>query len=94
MDKNAKGEPFDTAQTADVLFAPDVTMVQGADGKKTYYLYPNDQTGYRNGLIAKSSRPDGPFEVCNWQKDNPNQVDGVLGFDPAVFVDDDGRIYG
>ena len=88
VDKNAKGEPFDTAQTADVLFAPDVTMVQGADGKKTYYLYPNDQTGYRNGLIAKSSRPDGPFEVCNWQKDNPNQVDGVLGFDPAVFVDD------
>ena len=54
VDKNAKGEPFDTAQTADVLFAPDVTMVQDADGKKTYYLYPNDQTGYRNGLIAKS----------------------------------------
>ena len=94
VDKNAKGEPFDTAKTADVLFAPDVTMVQGADGKKTYYLFPNDQTGYRNGLIAKSSRPDGPFEVCNWQKDNPNQVDGVLGFDPAVFVDDDGRVYG
>lgn len=94
VDKNAKGEPFDTARTADVLFAPDVTMVQGADGKKTYYLFPNDQTGYRNGLIAKSSRPDGPFEVCNWQKDNPNQVDGVLGFDPAVFVDDDGRVYG
>ena len=94
VDKNAKGEPFDTAQTADVLFAPDVTMVQDADGKKTYYLYPNDQTGYRNGLIAKSSRPDGPFEVCNWQKDDPNQVDGVLGFDPAVFVDDDGRVYG
>ena len=94
VDKNAKGEPFDTAKTADVLFAPDVTMVQGADGKKTYYLFPNDQTGYRNGLIAKSSRPGGPFEVCNWQKDNPNQVDGVLGFDPAVFVDDDGRVYG
>ncbi|MBO7592009.1 MAG: family 43 glycosylhydrolase, partial [Bacteroidaceae bacterium] len=24
----------------------------------------------------------------------PNQVDGVLQFDPAVFVDDDGRVYG
>ena len=94
VDKNAKGEPFDTAKTADVLFAPDVTLVTAADGKKTYYLFPNDQTGYRNGLIAKSSRPDGPFEVCNWQKDNPNQVDGILGFDPAVFVDDDGRVYG
>ena len=90
VDKNAKGEPMDSA---DVLFAPDVALVTGADGKKTYYLYPNDQTGYRNGLIAKSARPDGPFEVCNWSKDDPNQVDGVLRFDPGVLVDDDGRVY-
>ena len=94
VDKNAQGEPFDSAGTADVLFAPDVTMVTGPDGKKTYYLFPNDQTGGRNGLIAKSDRPDGPFEVCNWSKENPNLVDGVLQFDPAVFVDDDGRVYG
>ncbi|MBO7116349.1 MAG: family 43 glycosylhydrolase [Prevotella sp.] len=94
VDKNAKGEPFDSVGTADVLFAPDVTMTTDANGKKTYWLFPNDQTGYRNGLIAKSDRPDGPFEVCNWSKDNPNQVDGIYGFDPAVFVDDDGRIYG
>ena len=94
VDKNAKGESFDEKGTADVLFAPDVTMKTDANGKKTYYLFPNDQTGYRNGLIAKSDRPDGPFEVCNWNKDNPNQVDGVLQFDPAVFVDDDGRVYG
>ena len=94
VDKNANGEPFDSAGTADVLFAPDVTMVTGADGKKTYYLFPNDQAGGRNGLIAKSDRPNGPFEVCNWSKDNPNVADGVLQFDPAVFVDDDGRVYG
>ena len=94
VDKNAKGEPFDSAGTADVLFAPDVTLVTDANGKKTYYLFPNDQTGFRNGLIAKSDRPDGPFEVCNWNAENPNQVDGVLQFDPAVFVDDDGRVYG
>jgi len=94
VDKNAKGEPFDSVGTADVLFAPDVTMTTDSTGKKTYWLFPNDQTGYRNGLIAKSDRPDGPFEVCNWSKDNPNQVDGIYGFDPAVFVDDDGRIYG
>ena len=94
VDKNAKGEPFDSAETADVLFAPDVTMATEANGKKTYYLFPNDQTGFRNGLIAKSDRPDGPFEVCNWNAENPNQVDGVLQFDPAVFVDDDGRVYG
>ena len=94
VDKNRDGQPFDSVGTADVLYAPDVTMTTDATGKKTYWLFPNDQTGYRNGLIAKSDRPDGPFEVCNWSKDDPNQVDGVLQFDPAVFVDDDGRVYG
>ena len=94
VDKNAKGELFDAAGTADVLYAPDVTLVTDSTGKKTYYLFPNDQTGFRNGLIAKSDRPNGPFKVCNWNKENPNQVDGVLQFDPAVFVDDDGRVYG
>ena len=94
VDKNRDGEPFDSAGTADVLYAPDVTLVTDKDGNKTYYLFPNDQTGYRNGLIAKSSRPDGPFEVCNWSKDDPIKVDGIYGFDPAVFVDDDGRVYG
>jgi hypothetical protein len=94
VDKNRDGEKFDSAGTADVLYAPDVTMTTDATGKKTYWLFPNDQTGYRNGLIAKSDRPDGPFEVCNWSKENPNQVDGILQFDPAVFVDDDGRVYG
>ena len=94
VDKNRDGQPFDSAGTADVLFAPDVTLVTDANGKKTYYLFPNDQTGYRNGLIAKSDRPNGPFEVCNWSKDNANGVTGIYGFDPAVFVDDDGRVYG
>jgi len=94
VDKNAKGEPFDSAGTADVLFAPDVTLVTDSMGQKTYYLFPNDQTGGRNGLIAKSARPDGPFEVCNWNKDEAGKVDGIYGFDPAVFVDDDGHIYG
>ena len=94
VDKDAKGEPFDSAKTADVLYAPDVTLVTDSTGKKTYYLFPNDQTGYRNGLIAKSDRPDGPFEVCNWNADDPIKVDGIYGFDPAVFVDDDGKVYG
>ena len=94
VDKNRDGEPFDSAGTADVLYAPDVTVVTDSTGKKTYYLFPNDQAGGRNGLIAKSDRPDGPFEVCNWSKENANEADGVLQFDPAVFVDDDGRVYG
>ena len=94
VSKNAKGELINKDSLADVLFAPDVTLVTDKDGKKTYYLYPNDQHGGRNGLIAKSDRPDGPFEVCNWSKNDPNATDGVLAFDPAVFVDDDGRVYG
>jgi hypothetical protein len=94
VNKNAKGEAFDSASTADVLYAPDVTFTTDSTGKKTYWLFPNDQTGGRNTLIAKSERPDGPFEVCNWNPDDPNQVVGIYGFDPAVFVDDDGRVYG
>ena len=94
VNKNANGELLRPDSVADVLFAPDVTLVTNADGTKTYYLYPNNQSGGRNGMVCKSSRPDGPFEVCNWSKDNPNRNDGILEFDPAVFVDDDGKIYG
>jgi len=94
VDKDGTGQPFDSARTADVLYAPDVTCVTDGDGKKTYYLFPNDQAGGRNGLIAKSDRPDGPFQVCNWDAKDPRKATGVFGFDPAVFVDDDGRVYG
>ena len=91
VDKNGKGEP---QKEADILFAPDVALSVDKDGKKTYYLYPNNQVGGRNGMVAKSDRPDGPFEVINWNPKNPDVTDGVLAFDPAVFVDDDGKVYG
>ena len=94
VDRNAKGELLDSAGLADVLYAPDVAVATDSTGQRVYYLYPNDQHGGRNGLVARSSRPDGPFEVCNWSRQNPNATDGVLAFDPAVFVDDDGRVYG
>ena len=94
VNKNANGDLFTPDSLADVLYAPDVTLVTAPDGTKTYYLYPNNQAGGRNGMVCKSSRPDGPFEVVNWSKENPNVTDGVLRFDPAVFVDNDGRIYG
>ena len=94
VDKNPKGELLDKEGLADVLFAPDVALVTDANGAKTYYLYPNNQSWGRNGMVAKSDRPDGPFEVCNWSEEDPNKTDGVLGFDPAVLVDDDGRVYG
>jgi hypothetical protein len=94
VNKNANGELLDSAGLADVLFAPDVTMKADSAGNKVYYLFPNNQSWGRNGMVCKSNRPDGPFEVCNWSKENPNATDGVLQFDPAVFVDDDGRVYG
>lgn len=77
----------------DVLFAPDVAE-RIENGRKVYYLYPNNQAGGRNSMVARSLRPDGPFEVFNWSKENSWSTEGVLGFDPAVFVDDDGRVYG
>ena len=80
---------------ADTLFAPDVALhVDPETGKKTYYLYPNTQAWGRNATVAKSDRPDGPFEVCNWKPGSTTAVDGVLGFDPAVLIDDDGSAYG
>lgn len=91
---NAKGEDLYDGKLGDVLYAPDVALKTNADGTKTYYLFPNNQSDGRNGMIAKSDRPDGPFEVCNWSPVDPNKTDGVLQFDPAVFIDDDGRVYG
>lgn len=92
-DKNANGEAFRGGR-ADVLYAPDIAVKTDENGKKKYYLYPNNQSGGRQSMIAVSDRPDGPFTVTNWSRTNPNATDGVLGFDPAVFVDDDGRVYG
>lgn len=90
---NAKGKLIFADGVGDVLYAPDVAVTVDKKGKKTYWLYPNVQ-GERNSLIAKSDRPDGPFKTCNWSKNNPNLTEGCLAFDPAVFVDDDGRVYG
>ncbi len=94
VSENPAKEKLNPEGLADVLFAPDVTVKTDANGKKTYYLYPNNQGGGRNTMICKSDRPDGPFEVCNWSKENPKETFGCLGFDPAVFIDDDGRVYG
>lgn len=92
--KNAKGQYLHKEKWGDVLYAPDVVEKTERDGTKTYYLYPNNQGGGRNGMVAKSKRPDGPFEVINWNAEKPDETVGVLGFDPAVFIDDDGRVYG
>lgn len=91
---DANGENLNHSGEGDVLFAPDIAEVVDNEGKKTYYFYPNNQAGGRKSMIAKASRPDGPFVVINWSKQYSNKTEGILGFDPAVFVDDDGRVYG
>lgn len=77
--RDANGNLLNQEGKGDILYAPDVALVVEPNGKKTYYLYPNVQAGGRNGLVAKSDRPDGPFTVTNWSKENPTVTDGVLG---------------
>lgn len=75
------------------LYAPDVCEIVNDDGTKTYYLYPNATQSKQYYRVAKSDRPDGPFKVCEWSSDS-SVNDKILTSDPAVFVDDDGRVYG
>jgi len=91
--RDAKGNLLHPDGSGDVLYAPDVVEMRDADGKKVYYLYPNVQNGGRQTMVCRSNRPDGPFEACNWDPQKPNETVGPIRFDPAAFVDDDGRVY-
>ena len=72
----------------DMFYAPDVQLYTDTDGKKTYYLYPdNNEAGERRSMVCKSDRPDGPFEVINWADDTHTRTEGPLGFDPAVLIE-------
>jgi len=80
-----------------ILWAPDVT--RGKDGR--YYLYffvgkarPNDN----RIRVAVSSSPAGPFTyygACHYQDgvDLGTRKGELKSFDPAIFIDDDGKIY-
>ena len=90
---DANGRPLHKSGKGDLLWDPDAQVVTEKDGKKAYYLFPfNVQARKRLGMVAKSSRPDGPFTVCNWSKTDPQKVES-FGFHLATFVDDDGRAY-
>lgn len=71
---DANGEQLNRNGIGDILYAPDVAEVVAPDGMKTYYLYPNTQADGRRGMVAKSSRPDGPFTVCNWDPADPKKT--------------------
>jgi arabinoxylan arabinofuranohydrolase len=72
----------------DVMYAPDLVEVIRKDGTKEYYLYPHSRGPNREPMVAKGSRPDGPFTPINLTEDGSRTVDGsILGFDPAIFVE-------
>lgn len=72
----------------DVMYAPDLVEVKRKDGTKEYYLYPHSRGRNREAMVAKGSRPDGPFTPVNMNEDGTRTVPGsTMGFDPSVFVE-------
>lgn len=72
----------------DVMYAPDLVEVKRKDGTKEYYLYPHSRGRGREAMVAKGSRPDGPFTPINMTEDGTKTVPGsIMGFDPAVYID-------
>jgi len=75
------------------LYAPDVA--KGTDGK--YYLYYCLSKMSVTG-VAVSDTPCGPFEFYGHVQNSKSELlwqndDDPFQFDPAVFVDDDGKVY-
>jgi hypothetical protein len=77
----------------DTMYAPDMVEVLRRDenGDRTireYYLYPHSRGPGREAMVAKASRPDGPFEPINLRDDGRTLMPGsVMGFDPAVYIE-------
>lgn len=89
---DANGKRMDAEGRGDLLYAPDIVEVM-ENGSKVYYFTPNNQAQGRQTMVCKGERPDGPFKVCNWAVDGETTT-GCFGFDPAIFKDDDGCVYG
>jgi len=73
----------------DTMFAPDLVEVKDKEtGEKTYYLYPHSRGWRRVPMVAKSSRPNGPFTPINITADGQQCVEGsMIDFDPSVFIE-------
>ena len=66
------------------MWAPDAVCVNG----KYYLVFPaKDKEGKFRIGVAESDSPVGPF------KPQENFIEGSYSIDPAVLLDDDGRIY-
>lgn len=72
----------------DVMYAPDLVEVRRHDGTREYYLYPHSRGWNREAMVAKGSRPDGPFTPVNLTEDGQRTLPGsIMGFDPSVYVE-------
>ncbi len=72
----------------DIMYAPDLVEVKRKDGTKEYYLYPHSRGHRREAMVAKGSRPDGPFTPVNLTADGTATVPGsILGFDPSIYIE-------
>jgi len=72
----------------DVMYAPDLVEVKRKDGTKEYYLYPHSRGPNREAMVAKGSRPDGPFNPINLTEDGTRTIPGsIMGFDPSVYIE-------
>ena len=72
----------------DIMFAPDLVEIKRKDGTKEYYLFPHSRGRDREAMIAKGSRPDGPFTPVNLTADGTKTLPGsILGFDPSVYIE-------
>jgi len=77
----------------DVMYAPDMIEVlrrdeTGARTLKEYYLYPHSRGPGREAMVAKGTRPEGPFTPINLAADGRRLLPGsIVGFDPALYVE-------
>lgn len=79
---------YEVGQQWDVMYAPDLVEVKRKDGTKDYYLYPHSRGRDREAMVAKGSRPDGPFTPVNLTADGTATLPGsIMGFDPAVYIE-------
>ncbi|MDR1766143.1 MAG: family 43 glycosylhydrolase [Lachnospiraceae bacterium] len=89
-----KSDDPSNPDSRNALWAPDV--VQGPDG--AYYLYYCLEGDTRRIGIARSEAPTGKFAFHGYLADKTGAIVGerpgdTIPFDPAVLVDDDGRVW-
>ena len=68
------------------MWAPDCVEKDG----RYYFFFPASAKDMERGFgigVAVAERPEGPFMAM------PRRIEGIMGIDPCVLVDDDGESY-